>query len=211
MSRKPTRKRKKKPRTKTTTALKQPSAPSDTIVAKSQTQFWTILGVALGLISLITLIELFPRPTASYSPPTDPARLLSSRFTISNDGYLRLSDVFAICYIETGHVVGGATILGSAIRAVSPGNATLSPGDALTVPCESPGMALTSNPVRDADLAIVASYRPWPFTFIRRRKFFRFVSRRNGETISWDRQPVSVLEDHFNWLVTDNPTLSMFK
>jgi hypothetical protein len=66
--------------------------------------------------------------------------------------------------------------------------------------------------VQHADLAIVVTYRPWPFTFIRQRKLFRFVSRRNGDnTVSWDRQPVSVLEDHFNWLAAENPNLSTFK
>jgi hypothetical protein len=187
--------------------IRQVSVPTP-----SQSKFdWTTwTGLAIGALGLIlATIGLRPKPAASYSPPTDPARLLSSQFMISNDGYLQLSDVHAICYIEKADPPG-VTVYGIVIRAVSPGNATLAPSDAFTVPCDPKPVQMIQNPVQHADLAIVVTYRPWPFTFIRQRRFFRFVSRRDGDTISWDRQPVSVLEDHFNWLAAKNPNLSMF-
>jgi hypothetical protein len=186
--------------------IRQEIAPNPS-QTKLDWKSWT--GLAIGALALIlAIIELRPTLTASYSPPTDPARLLSSRFTITNDGYLPLNGVHAICYIEKTH---SPYTYSNMARGVSPYNATLDPSDALTVPCDS-DVHIIQNPVQDADLAIVVAYRSWPFTFIRHRKFFRFVSRRNGQTITWDRQPVSVLEDNFNRMVASNPAgLSMFK
>src|SRR5260370_41046274 len=59
-----------------------------------------MLSLLLTIIGLITLIELFPRLSASATPPLDLGnQLASSRFTVTNDGYLQVTDVMSACFL----------------------------------------------------------------------------------------------------------------
>jgi len=55
-----------------------------------------------------------------------------------------------------------------------------------------------------ADLAIVAYYRAWPFTFYRTHTLFRFVARigKNGEVI-WDREPADAIEKDYDMFIKE--------
>jgi hypothetical protein len=209
----------KKKKSKQKNVLKvpqQPSPPPIPIVAKSQTQFWTLLGIVIGLISLIALIELFPRLSSAAASPTNPDDILgSSKFTVSNDGYLRVIDVMSACFlwnVQFGKSPGPAAHIGSGlVRIVQPPQNKLSPTEGYTIPCTPEGNPVigTSPPykigVNQADLAIVAYYRVWPFTFYRDHRLFRFVAHfgKQGE-VTWEKQPAAVLEPDFDRWITEH-------
>jgi hypothetical protein len=195
MSRKSKRKRKKTPTLKRPIAtVPQPQAFKSH--AKGPTPAWTVLGLLLTALGLITLIELFPRLSSSASPPLDLSnQLASSRFTVTNDGYLKVTDVMSSCFLWK-LVEGGLTADSSLARVVVPPESTLRPTEGYTVPCTSEQMFGTNAPfwfsLKSADVAIVVYYRAWPFTFYRTHRLFRFVARigRNGDVV-WDKQPTT--------------------
>jgi hypothetical protein len=160
---------------------------------------------AIGLVvGIVTLIELSPRLSAIATAPTSPNDVLgSSTFTISNDGYLKLTGVVASCFLWKVKIDKLAEFGSSmADMFVSPPTSTLRTDEGLTVPCTSEGRARTNIPVHvDADLAIVVYYRAWPFIFYRDHRLFRFVAHTNqqGEVI-WNKQPASPLEPDFEKL-----------
>ena len=172
-------------------------------VSRRQVRFVEGLGILLTLISLIALIELYPRPTATASLPTDPNdQLSSSGFTITNDGYFQLADVRAACFLWKVQFDRNADVTNSFSRIVSPSEGTLQTNEGLTVPCTTRNfIGVAHGPPRftKADLAIVVYYRPYPFTFLRSHKLFRFVARvgNNGNVVAWDKQPSAILEPDF--------------
>lgn len=184
----------------------QTSIPTQSV--KKEIRVLEMLGLLLTALGLISLIGLRPRASVSSSPPTDSDDWLRSQFTVTNDGYLQLNDVHAICFIWRAKT-GSAEITDDAVRAAGPANPNLPPGQSFTVPCER--SQSFSSPYRSIDLAVVLAYRPWPFTFIRQRQFFRFVARLDNETVTWDRQPSAALEHEFDLLLSVNPQLADFK
>jgi hypothetical protein len=210
MSRKRKRKNKhhKQPKVpKALTVPKAPEVPQIVSPAKrdtpswSQSRFITVAGLVLAVlslvISLVALIALRPHLSASASPPSDSNDLLDSRFTASNDGYLKVTNVRAICYVSTSVFPPGPALT-SFVSGVIQANLseTLGPADGFTVPCTDPHVHI---PSQSADLTIVVYYRPWPFTFVHSRRFFRFVSRRTADnSVAWDRQASLPIETEFD-------------
>jgi hypothetical protein len=177
------------------------SPPTVPAASKRQAQIWTKLGIGIGLISLITLIELFPRLSASGSSPLDPNdQLSSSRFTVTNDGYVRLTDVMSACFLREV-TEGNVHFRGSMARIVQPPENKLGADESFTVPCTTERMIKSTTPltITQADLAIAVYYRPWPLTFLRGHKLLRLVARtgKQGEVV-WDRQPAAPLEEDYD-------------
>jgi hypothetical protein len=202
---------KKKKRKQKVPPEMQPSQGRPTIptVPKRQTQTWTMLGVGIGLMSLVALIELFPRLSATASSPTDlDDPLSSSRFTVSNDGYLKVTDVMSACFMwKVEMEFGGRPNIHmgrNLARIVQPPESNLSPMEGLTVPCTGNKLMASLSPyvqpvITYANLAIVVYYRAWPFTFYRDHRLFRFVANfgKHGE-ITWEKQPAAELEQDYN-------------
>ncbi len=209
MSRKSKRRKKRRKQKATPTTPQQPSPPTVPIVSNSQTQVWTGLGLLLTVIGLITLIELFPRLSASATSPLDLGnQLASSRFAVTNDGYFQVTDVMSACFLWKV-TEGRLHVSSSMAQVVIPPENRLRPTESLTVPCVSENMFATNPPdilnLKNADLAIAIYYRVWPFTFYRTHRLFRFVARigRNGEVI-WDKQPsTEVLEQDYNQFINE--------
>jgi hypothetical protein len=169
----------------------------------------------IGLISLAALIELFPRLSASASSPTDQDdQLGSSKFTVSNDGYLKVTDVMSACFlwkVELGpRGKSNVHITSSLVRIVQPPESELKPTEGFTVPCTGNRLVGAGAPsiqpeINRADLAIVMYYRAWPFTFYRGHRLFRFVAAiENGNAIAWEKQPSAVLEGDFDRWIADH-------
>lgn len=210
MSRKPKRKNKKHKQKRVPI---MPLPISRPIAAKPSKNglFLTILGLVLTTIGLVALIELFPRLSATASSPTDSNDpLTSSKFAISNDGYLRVTDVASACFLWRVQMTSGGSskpnvqFTDGLAEVVKPPENKLSPTEALTVPCTGQQVVGASAPyvqpaLTHADLAIVVYYRDWPFTFYRDRRFFRFVANigKHGE-VTWEKQPSSILEPDFD-------------
>jgi len=173
--------------------------------------FLGLAGLVLTAIGLVALIELFPRLSATATPPTNLDRPLeSSRFTITNDGYVKVTDVSSLCFLWKV-TLGSVRFQSGTVEIVKPPEAKLSPTESMTVPCSSEKMRLVGSPppyrqprLTEGDLAIVVYYRVWPFTFYRDRRLFRFAARfgEHGE-ITWEKQPAAIMEADFEkWLVT---------
>jgi hypothetical protein len=105
-----------------------------------------MLSLLLTTLGLITLIELFPRLSASATPPLDLGnQLASSRFTVTNEGYLQVTDVMSACFLWKV-VEGGLHAYGSLARVVMPPENRLRPTEGYTVPCTSENMIATNPP-----------------------------------------------------------------
>jgi hypothetical protein len=188
-----------------------PTAPTS---SKLQRPIWTIVGLLLTLIGLVTLIELFPRLSATGKSPTDPDNpLSSSKFTVNNDGYLKLTDVMSACFIwrvdQGGKSMPVERITNTLAIVVRPPENVLMPTEGFTVPCTANPVVSAPPPyiqpaINLADLAIVVYYRAWPFTFYRGHRLFRFVANigRHGE-ISWDKQPADALGAAYDKFLND--------
>lgn len=174
-------------------------------IAKNLTRKWVgkLLGWSIGVVSLAGLVTFLPRLSASASSPLDPTnQLASSRFTVTNDGSLPVTDVISACFLWKV-IEGGAHFTSSMARVVVPPENRLKAAEGYTVPCTNEQMIGTNPPfflaLKSADLAIVVYYRTWPFTFYRTHKLFRFVARigSNGEVV-WDKQPADALEADYD-------------
>jgi len=124
-------------------------------------------------------------------------------FTISNDGYLDITHVQAGCYIKSAVVNKGIHIEETLGNDNLPTESTLIPAERYTVPCAI-AINIATAKIDQADLAIVVYFRPWPLTFLRRHRLFRFVARagENGQLI-WEPQPSAELEPSFDKFITE--------
>lgn len=166
--------------------------------SKPMTQFWTILGIMLTAIGLIALIQLSPRLSVSQESPFRANDLMPS-VKVTNEGYLRLTDVKVICFIKDllwGH--------GNSFNFLLAGNGSptqkiLDPTVSYTVPFLRQGaMNISPSVVSHIEVGVVVFYRPWPFTFFQSKKFVKFVGQNDGRTIQWFSQPPNGIEKEFN-------------
>lgn len=206
----PRKLKRKKKKHKQKAAPTIPPPPYQPILAKPSRRgpFLAVAGFVLTALGLATLIQLFPRLSATASSPTDGNdQLGSSRFTVSNDGYLQVTDVMSACFLWKLTFVEGPRTADfsdnlSAV-AVPPGSA-LNATEGYTVPCIPHRLIGLPAPFHQpvlarADLAIVVYYRAWPFTFHRDHRLFRFLSRiQNDGTVIWEKQPAAVLEPDYD-------------
>lgn len=198
-------------------APKIPPQQSPPTVAKSGRHgiLLTAVGLVLTAIGLVALIELFPRLSVAASSPTDPDdQLTSSKFTVSNDGYLKVTNIMAACFmwkVELGPMgKPNAHIRDSLASLIQPPESMLRPTEGFTVPCTGSHFVGASPPyiqpvINFADLAIVVYYRVWPFTFYRDHRLFRFVADVEKEkAIVWEKQPAAILEPDFDKWITEH-------
>ena len=172
-------------------------------------RFLKIVGSLLALTGLLSLIPLFPRLSATATPTTNLDDVLgSSKFTVTNDGTLRVTDVMSACFlwkVKMERPGATANFDSSLSRIVSPPETKLSPTEGFTIPCTAEGRPIVGSSapfaqprVTHADLAIVAYYRAWPFTFYRDHRLFRFVAHFGQGEVTWEKQPAAALEPDFD-------------
>lgn len=148
----------------------QPPPPNQT-ASRSQVRFVEGLSIVLTLIGLITLIELYPRLSASAKSPFNPRDRIAA-FAIRNDGYFKITEVKPECFIWKATGFGTMTNLLNSNSAGMEPVKELRPTETMTIPC---GITMIG-PIKSVDIGVIARYRPWPFTFITKRKVFRFVA-----------------------------------
>lgn len=171
-------------------------------------RFWTILGIALTAIGLVALIELSPRLSAAQMPPFLAKDAIPS-IAISNDGYLQLTDVEAECFAAKMVLAGNNNVYGAMSGSGSPPKKILSPAESFTISCTGHGKTFLDSPISwisHIELDAVTYYRPWPFTFLRRRKFFKFVGENDGSKINWYKQTPDGLAQEYDELVRESRT-----
>jgi hypothetical protein len=177
---------------------KKPSKSQQQIIqttsSSRMTLLLTILGLVIGAISLITLIELFPRLSASYEPPFDITNAVPA-FSIKNEGYFAVNSVEPACFIWKLKSQTGLSFE----RAWSQGNRdmgivdSLSPTQTTTISCGI-GWQMPATTIQEFDLAVIVYFRPWPLTFIRQKKVFRFVAHQGKDGLIFHKQPPEPLE-----------------
>ena len=151
-----------------------------------------IVGLLITLLGLVTLIELYPRLSASVDSSSS-----IPGFTVTNEGYLKVTNVVLTCFIWKATTEEDVTF-GPAYNIGSPPGSRLNPDEGYSITCLEHAISPQPRFV-GADLAIVASYRPWPFTFLRLRRFFRFVARPLPQGgLAWDKQPSESIEKEFD-------------
>jgi hypothetical protein len=136
-------------------------------------------------------VTLFPRLSALPQKPFDPNDRIAS-FVIRNDGYFKVTNVETACSIwKLG--AGRVTFTDSynANNRNMQNVSALAPTEAMTTTC---GM-VALQAIDHIDLGVIIYYRPWPFTFVRKRRVFRYVvlPGRGGE-LNWFEQPSAELE-----------------
>lgn len=196
MSRKPKRKRKQLQKSGQSTPQSQETRATDG-KPKLMGQFWTILGTVVGLIGLIALIELSPRLTGASQPPFREEDRIPA-FTVTNDGYLKVTKLRATCFFNQINTTAmTATHMGFGGMASAD---ELMPGENFSFRCGSNGVNfLAPVPmIKSMDVAVVLWYRPWPFTFLRSRKFLRFEGVNTGSKIEWYKQPQGTIEKDYD-------------
>lgn len=185
----------------------QPSQPNSRTGSRSQRRWRTLLGLLLIAISSIALMELSPRLLVSGSSPIDISnQLVSSKFTVKNDGYLPLTDVMLACFLWKVDE-GGLHLRDSMARVVQPPEGKLAPNESFSVPCVSGNMSVTTGQlltITHADVAISIYYRPWPFTRLRRHKLLRLVARPGEGQVVWDEQPADILEKDYDTYIQEH-------
>ncbi len=154
----------------------------------------TILGLLIGAIGLVAL---YPRLSASPQAPFFEGDQVPS-FAITNDGYFRLTDIRAVCYMKKLEGLG-LTINNALTEIGSPAQNLLRPTETYTIPCATKRfIRAPAAAISNIDLAIVVSYRPWPLPFSRIRKFFRFVAQNDGTRLNWYKQAPENIDKDFD-------------
>lgn len=117
-------------------------------------------------------------------------------FIISNDGYINLVDIDTACYMREMQV-SGSTFRNSFYSGYNPRELELKPDESFTVGCGAVMQNVPLQEIKQIDLGVVMSYRPWlwPFSYIKRVKVFRFIGRPGSSTIKWFKQPSSIIDE----------------
>jgi len=162
----------------------------------------TLIGLAVGLLSLLSLIELLPRLSVQASEPLSllvPDAFATS-FALTNDGYTSLLNVRVGCYVHSFTDSLHNTMERVIDYRYWPPAKDLLAGETETFPCRFGGTF--GGEVGQADITIVARYSPWRFGFVRRTALFRFVANRTpGRKLSWHRQPVSEIREELDGFI----------
>lgn len=149
-------------------------------------RFGTIATVGAILISLI---PLFPSLTAEWVPPYKRTDLVPT-FAVTNDGFLPLTDVILACYIRKFTETSHKSNIGDLFVTPIGRQPSLDRNVPVTVPC---GMSIIFSPsqVESMDIGILVRFHtwPWPFTYLKKQRVFRFVGTNDGEKLVWRGQP----------------------
>jgi hypothetical protein len=165
---------------------------------KSRRQFWTLPGQAIALLVLVALIESYPHLSASPEGFASAGDRIPS-FTISNDAYLRVTDVEATCYIRSAKITGPAMTNIAPSEFSVPPQKFLAASESFTVPCFN-GLFLVAptSSLSSVDLAVVVYCRPWLVPFLRVRRFFAFEARNEGNGVDWYPQATNHIDKDFD-------------
>lgn len=168
---------------------RRPNTPPE-IPARPQKKIrsWTlptVLGLALGVLGAVGIVELRPQPTALPQPPgLEKSQPFSVPFRIENSGYLSfdVEDVFLyVKAVTLSHV----KLYGAVVNKDDWNHFELNRGDSRTISCN---VVKSYNMPATADIIIVLDIRPfWWFPWSSRR-YFRFVGA-HKDRWQWLAQP----------------------
>ena len=161
-----------------------------------KTSVWntpTVLGLLLALVGLIVF---WPRLTVESSGPVDPANPLSSAFTITNTGFIKLSDVdvsFGMGQMGFGGVALRPNFVPTftALQTMREWSGhSLARDEAYTVTLSDFVNGGGPEPLTGADIAIVVQFKPW-FLPWKCEEGRRFVTKKQTDgRLYWYHYPL---------------------
>jgi hypothetical protein len=122
-------------------------------------------------------------------------------FEITNDGYLKVTDVEATCFFKVLETSSGNKTVNGFLGPpfTSPGypqyllpQKVLNPNQTVTLPCSI--SLKDGSQITQMDIGIVVHFRFWPFAFWRTRKIQRFAVGRGDNGLVWHELPPNELE-----------------
>ncbi len=158
-----------------------------------------ILGSVLTALLILALIGLAPRLSASQEftyRAQDPVPLI----VIANEGYVPLYDAKVVCFITDTIYGTNNSIEFAIVGNGSPTKKILKPNHHYKAPFSRGSVLvnMASSNISHTEIGVAIYYRPWPFTFLNRRKVFRFVGHNDGKILQWSRQSPSQMEMKFD-------------
>jgi AraC-like DNA-binding protein len=152
----------------------------------------TILGIIIGIVGALGVVELRPQISVSPQEPIEKLQPFSVPFRIDNTGYLSFYVDRVFCYlnsVEVEHV----SIQKGTLHDPSWNRFDLDRGDPKTIICNLQNQINPLGLPKAADIAIVIDYRPsehFPKSF---RKYFRFTGA-YVDNWQWLAQPSSPIQ-----------------
>jgi hypothetical protein len=157
----------------------------------------TVLSLVFSAVTLVGLLELWPRIDVEPQEQLSQAAPFSAPFRIKNEGYWPFWIRHVFCYIHELDI-GGAGLSQGSMRFTGV-QADLWSGQSETVICR----VGNGVPVDKADIAIVVDYRPW-FWPLTRRDYHRFVGAFGKDRWEWLAQPYAEIKPSIDKEVEDS-------
>lgn len=159
-----------------------------------------VVAFTTGLATMFSILS-YVHPNIVVTPlaPIDPARIFSTQFVVSNNGYLTIHDIKYECAIEKieGQVTFGSYGGLSGINEISPRlsalehdlKSSLGPNHSDTVSFDF-RLFTKAEPIRSADVGIVVSFRVG-FIPLRQEHIYHFVTQRSSDgRLHWVPKPL---------------------
>jgi hypothetical protein len=153
-----------------------------------------ILGLVLGLVGALGVVQLRPQMSVSPQEETEKGQPFSAPFRFENTGHFSFNVTDVYCYIK-GVKAANYRMTGPSGDLIHRGewtNINLESGDGGTIPCIGP----RAPEIQMADITIVIDYKPFrffPFSF---RKYFCFTGFKglHVDNWQWTRSPSGKIE-----------------
>jgi len=177
-------------------------SPEKAPIQPSKTRHWTlptVLGLLLGLVGALGVVELRPQISVSPREPIEKSQPFSVPFAIENQGYFSFWLEHAFCYYHKVEV-GPLTVNNGSEHAPDWGRQSIERATAKTVICN---LAHYPAVPKSADIGVVLDYKPFqsfPFTF---RRYFRFVGA-YIDNWQWLKQPPNSIEADADKAIEDH-------
>ena len=149
----------------------------------------TILGLAMGVVGSIGVVELRPQITVLPQCALKSGPPFSIPFRISNTGYFAFTVVAAHCYIRkfSGMVIDSSTMLLDYMDPITVEDTTwdnrhLGHAEGQTLSCEIEGERIR---LTETDITVVIDYKATMYPAS--RAYFRFIG--SGENWQWSALP----------------------
>ncbi|SRR6266568_8607896 len=174
-------------------ASKQPKPKKQSRREEQKRRGISLFGIVLGSATLlggfVSILTLSPRISVSQPSLPDSSNPFASRFVVSNDGWISLHDVKFSCATASVHAPVNITVNGGTWSSPELFATDLLPARKATVPCLVP--MDFPNPISDADVAVIVSFRP-DFLWWRQEQKIRLLGRRMPDrSWTWEEQPIA--------------------
>ena len=157
------------------------------------------LKILSGLVAVLGFVLTALTAFYSFSPnisitslaPFEPSDPFSGPFSISNNGYLAIHDVEALCGLKSVEFTNRSFISEISVATDQDKAFKISPGESITARCRVPETIRVPKAVqvKSADISLWLTFRP-SFLFWRKERWFRFVLEKSSDGIwHWLPQP----------------------